>query len=402
MSNTQKKRIAVLTGTRAEYGLLRPVLQKLAASTELELLLLVSGAHLSDAYGATVSEIEADGMPIAARIPILLFEDEPLRILKTVAYATETFGSWLAETKPDALLLLGDRYEAFAAAQAAALQHIPLVHISGGDVTLGAADDWYRHCISKMAALHFPSCRDSAERLLRMGEDPARVFCVGGLGDENIRAVPRMTLPELSENLGFDLTRPFALVTFHPETAAGCAPPAEQMQAMLLAMEDAHRESGLRFLITKSNADTGGAELNAMIDSWAAAHADYAAAFASLGLRRYLSAMSKAAVVLGNSSSGVVETPSFGVPTVNIGKRQEGRIICSNVICCDATREEIFAALQKAQTPAFKAVAAATVSPYHGENTSGDILRITAEQLQSGILREAKVFYDYPCKEDEA
>ena len=246
MSNTQKKRIAVLTGTRAEYGLLRPVLQKLAASTELELLLLVSGAHLSDAYGATVSEIEADGIPIAARIPILLFEDDPLRILKTVAYATETFGSWLAETKPDALLLLGDRYEAFAAAQAAALQHIPLVHISGGDVTLGAADDWYRHCISKMAALHFPSCRDSAERLLRMGEDPARVFCVGGLGDENIRAVPRMTLPELSENLSFDLTRPFALVTFHPETAAGCAPPAEQMQAMLLAMEDAHRESGLR------------------------------------------------------------------------------------------------------------------------------------------------------------
>ena len=402
MSHTEKKKIAVLTGTRAEYGLLRPVLQKLAASEELELLLLVSGAHLSSAYGATVSEIEADGMPIAARIPILLFEDDPLRTLKTVAYATEVYGEWLAEVKPHALLILGDRYEAFAAAQAAALQHIPLVHISGGDVTLGAADDWYRHCISKMAALHFPSCRDSAERLLRMGELPSRVFCVGGLGDENIRAVPRMTLQELSDNLSFDLTAPFSLVTFHPETAAGCAPPAEQMQAMLLAMEDAHRESGIRFLITKSNADAGGAELNAMIDSWSAAHSDYAAAFTSLGLRRYLSAMAGAAVVLGNSSSGVVETPSFGVPTVNIGKRQEGRIICSNVICCDAEREEIFAALQKAQSAEFKAVAAATVSPYHGENTSGDIVRITAEMLQSGILHEAKEFYDYPCKEDQA
>ncbi|MBQ9959881.1 MAG: UDP-N-acetylglucosamine 2-epimerase, partial [Oscillospiraceae bacterium] len=238
--------------------------------------------------------------------------------------------------------------------------------------------------------------------LLRMGEDPARVFCVGGLGDENIRAVPRMTPAELSQSLGFDLTEPFALVTFHPETAAGSASPTEQMQALLCAMEDAHRDSGLRYLITKSNADAGGSDINAMIDAWSASHAGYAAAFTSLGLRRYLSAMAGAAVVLGNSSSGVVETPSFGVPTVNIGKRQEGRIICSNVICCDAERQSIFAALQKAQSPEFKAVAAATVSPYHGDNTSGDIVRIIAEQLAGPLLSEAKVFYDYPCKEEQA
>lgn len=401
MSACAKQKIAVLTGTRAEYGLLRPVLQKLAADDRVQLLLLVSGAHLHPAYGQTVREIEADGIPIAARIDILRFEDDPLRLVKTVAYAVQAYGAYLAAAQPDALLVLGDRYEAFAAAQAAALQHIPLAHISGGDVTYGADDDWYRHCISKMAALHFPSCREAADRLIRMGEDPARVFCVGGLGDENIRAVPRMALPALCEDLGFDLTKPYALVTFHPETAPGSPSAAAQADALLAAMTAAHTATGLRYLITKSNADTGGSLINSRMDAFAAAHSDWAAVFASLGLVRYLSAMAGAAVVLGNSSSGVVETPSFGVPTVNIGRRQQGRPICGNVICCPARQDAILTALQTALTPDFRAKAAAAVSPYHGADTSGEICRILVRQLQDGLLRRPKVFYDGPCGEEK-
>lgn len=387
-----KKTVAVVTGTRAEYGLLRPVIQKLQASAVLEPAVLVTGAHLAPEYGSTVSELEADGAPIAARIPILKFGRGPQATADTVAYAIERFSRWFCEQRPACCLVLGDRYEIFAAAQAAAYAGVPVAHISGGDVTQGAADDWYRHCVTKIAHLHFPSCAVYAKRVVRMGEAPDTVFNVGGLGDENIRTMPKLSRQELGESLDFDLSGPFGLVTFHPETAGGASPTA-QMNELLAALEEVE---GVSWLITKANADAGGGEINELLDRWAAARKERVRVFASLGVKRYLSAMQCAAVVAGNSSSGVVETPSFGVPAVNIGRRQAGRLLCQNVLCCPAEKPAVLAALRTALSPAFARAARAAKSPYNGGDTSGRIVRLLEEKLTEPGFGAPKIFYDGP------
>ncbi|WP_317321152.1 UDP-N-acetylglucosamine 2-epimerase [Subdoligranulum variabile] len=382
--------ICVVTATRAEYGLLRPVVQKMAADDGLRLQLVVTGAHLCPWLGETVREIEADGLPIAARLPIFQENEEP--VAHTMARTLEVFDGWFAAHRPDAVLLLGDRFEIFAVATAAAARHIPIAHISGGDVTLGAADEYYRHCITKMAALHFPSCADSAARLVRMGEEPGRVFCVGGLGDENIRTLPKMSREELCTSTGFPLMQPFALVTYHPETSADAPDPADQVEALCAAMEAV---PGVFWLITGSNADAGGQICTQKMQAFAAAHPDRAGFIQSLGLRRYLSAMQCAALVAGNSSSGVVETPTFGVPTVNIGQRQAGRLICANVLCCPAETASIEDALRKALSPAFAETAHTAKSPYNGGDTSSKI----CEVLRRFDFAPAKTFYDGPVPE---
>ena len=384
--------VAVVTATRAEYGLLRPVIGKLAASSALDLQLIVTGAHLCPRLGATVSEIEADGMPVAARLPIFS-EDAAEPVALTIARTLTVFDNWFAAHRPDLVLLLGDRFEIFAVAAAAAARHIPIAHISGGDVTLGAADEYYRHCITKMAAVHFPSCADSARRLVRMGEEPGRVFCVGGLGDENIRTLPRMTRPELCKSTGFALMQSFALVTFHPETGANAPDPAVQVQALCAAMD---RVEGVFWLITGSNADAGGQICTTAMQAFAAAHPDRAGFVQSLGLKRYLSAMQYASLVAGNSSSGVVETPSFGVPAVNIGSRQAGRIQCANVLSCPGDADAIERALRTALTPEFAATAKTARSPYFGGDTSGRIVRTLERLAGSALLTGAKPFYDGP------
>lgn len=382
--------ICVVTATRAEYGLLRPVAQKLAADDGLRLQLVVTGAHLCPWLGETVREIEADGLPIAARLPIFQENEEP--VAQTIARTLEVFDGWFAAHSPDAVLLLGDRFEIFALATAAAARHIPIAHISGGDVTLGAADEYYRHCITKMSALHFPSCADSAARLVRMGEEPGRVFCVGGLGDENIRTLPKMSREELCASTGFPLMQPFALVTYHPETSAEAPDPADQVEALCAAMEAV---PGVFWLITGSNADAGGQICTQKMQAFAAAHPDRAGFIQSLGLRRYLSAMQCAALVAGNSSSGVVETPTIGVPTVNIGQRQAGRLICSNVLCCAAETAAIEDALRKALSPAFAETAHTARSPYNGGDTSGKICDV----LRRFDFAPVKTFYDGPVPE---
>lgn len=386
------KNITIITSTRAEYGLLRPVIQKVAAAQDLQLQLVVTGAHLCARFGNTVQEIEADGLPIAARLPIFKEENPNEPVALTIARTITVFDGYFAAHRPDAVLLLGDRFEIFAVATAAAARHIPIAHISGGDVTLGAADEYYRHCITKMAALHFPSCAESAARLVRMGEAPETVFCVGGLGDENIRTLPKMTRQELCASTGFDLMQPFAIVTYHPETSAAAGDPAAQADALCAAMEAV---PGVFWLITGSNADAGGAVCTAKMQTFAAAHPQRAGFINSLGLKRYLSAMQCAALVVGNSSSGVVETPTFGVPTVNIGSRQAGRIICQNVLCCAAAALAIEAALHRALTPEFFAVAHTAQSPYNGGDTSGKICRVLAQF----DFAKPKTFYDGPVPE---
>lgn len=381
--------IAAVTSTRADYGLLRPVLQKLTAAPGAALRLLVTGAHLCPRLGETVREIEADAAIAAcidARLPIFSETEEP--VAAAIARTITAFDGYFAARRPDAVLLLGDRFEIFAAAAAAAARHVPIAHISGGDVTLGAADDYYRHCISQMAALHFPSCAESAARLVRMGAAPDTVFEFGGLGDENLRTMPKLSRAELCESTGLpQLAGPFGLVTFHPETAADAGDPARQAAALTAALA---KFPEVFWLCTGSNADAGGEACSAALRAFAAAQPGRAAFVQSLGAKRYLSALQYAAAVVGNSSSGVVETPTFGVPTVNIGKRQAGRPICENVLCCAAGAEAIEGAVRTALTPDFAARAKTAVSPYRGEDTSGNMART----LLAFDFRRPRVFYD--------
>lgn len=389
----QKKTLCVITGTRAEYGLLRPVIQKLLKSSIIEPRIVVTGAHLAEQFGNTVSEIEADEIPIDARIPILKFgTGSALATSKTVAYTLQEFTEYFSRRRPDAVLVLGDRYEIFAAGTAAALLEIPLVHISGGDVTEGAADDWFRHCLTKMASLHFPSCEEYAQRVIRMGEDPSTVENVGGLGDENLRSLPLMSRDELAQNIGFDLDRPYALVTYHPETVGGTSP-TQQFEDFYRALE----AEGIAAIFTKANADAGGSLINERIDEICSEHPERYIAFTSMGVLRYLSAMKYCAVVAGNSSSGVVETPTLGVPCVNVGDRQKGRIISENVICCKADTQSVAQALSKALSTEFAQKAHHAVSPYHGGDTSGRIVKRLEEFLQSPQLGKPKSFYDLPA-----
>ena len=380
--------ICVVTATRAEYGLLRPVVQKLAASADLQLQLVVTGAHLCPRLGLTVTEIEKDGFAIDARLPIFT-DDAAEPVAQTIARTLTVFDEYFAQNRPDCLLVLGDRFEIFAVATAAAARHIPIAHISGGDVTLGAADEYYRHCISKMAAVHFASCADSAARLVRLGEAPDRVFCVGGLGDENIRTLTKLSREALCESTGFALMQPFALVTYHPETSADAGSPAAQSQALCRAMESV---MGIFWLMTGSNADAGGQVCSDTLRAFAAAHPDRAGFVQNLGLQRYLSAMQYASLVAGNSSSGVVETPTFRVPTVNIGKRQAGRIICANVLGCAPDADAIAETMRKALSPEFAAVAATAKSPYNGGDTSAKICAV----LRNFDFSAPKSFYDGP------
>lgn len=380
--------ICVVTATRAEYGLLRPVVQKLAASADLQLRLVVTGAHLCPRLGQTVTEIEKDGFAIDARLPIFT-DDAAEPVAQTIARTLTVFDKYFAQNTPDCLLVLGDRFEIFAVATAAAARHIPIAHISGGDVTLGAADEYYRHCISKMAAVHFASCADSAARLVRLGEAPDRVFCVGGLGDENIRTLPKLSREALCASTGFALMQPFALVTYHPETSADAGSPAAQSQALCRAMEAV---PGIFWLMTGSNADAGGQVCSDTLRAFAAAHPDRAGFVQNLGLQRYLSAMQYASLVAGNSSSGVVETPTFQVPTVNIGKRQAGRIICANVLGCAPDADAIAETMRRALSPEFAAIAATAKSPYNGGDTSAKICAV----LRNFDFSAPKSFYDGP------
>lgn len=380
--------ICVVTATRAEYGLLRPVVQKLAASADLQLRLVVTGAHFCPRLGQTVTEIEKDGFAIDARLPIFT-DDAAEPVAQTIARTLTVFDKYFAQSAPDCLLVLGDRFEIFAVATAAAARHIPIAHISGGDVTLGAADEYYRHCISKMAAVHFASCADSAARLVRLGEAPDRVFCVGGLGDENIRTLPKLSREALCASTGFALMQPFALVTYHPETSADAGSPAAQSQALCRAMEAV---PGIFWLMTGSNADAGGQVCSDTLRAFAAAHPDRAGFVQNLGLQRYLSAMQYASLVAGNSSSGVVETPTFQVPTVNIGKRQAGRIICANVLGCAPDADAIAETMRKALSPEFAAIAATAKSPYNGGDTSAKICAV----LRNFDFSAPKSFYDGP------
>lgn len=385
--------ICVLTTTRADYGVLRPLITALSADASLELKLAVTGTHLAEPFGMTVREIEADGFSIDVKIPILQGdEDSPADISRAMAEAIEGFGAYFQAHRPDLLVVLGDRYEAFAVCAAAVNTCVPIAHLSGGETTEGAMDECFRHCITKMSYLHFTAAEAYRKRVIQLGEDPERVFCVGELGIENALHEKLLPPEELEAGLEFPLfRRPYVVTTFHPVTLEPGSVRG-QLDELLAAVAE---RTDLNFLITKSNADIGGQRINETLDGFVG-RTPNCCVVASLGMRRYLSALKYALCVLGNSSSGLIEAPSFGIPTINIGDRQRGRLQAESVINCRPEKADILRALDRACSPDFRAMAAKAVNPYGDGNTSGKICEIIKNTLLSGGIDLKKKFYDIP------
>ena len=375
-----------MTGTRAEFGLLRPVVDGLIAAG-MSVRLLVTGSHLVKALGYTISEIKAGGYAIDGTFDIL--KNDPATAPRVAfSRAFSAISEYLFHSPPDLLLLLGDRYEIFAAALAAEMARVPVAHISGGDLTEGAMDDCYRHCLTKLSWLHFPSTEIYRKRVIQLGEEPERVINAGSLGAENALNLPVIPTDELSADLGFDLGRDFLLVTYHPETL-GDTNPVEGLDQLLSALD----AIGMPVLFTGANADDEGAKINVRLAEYCAA-SENSVFKMSLGAVRYLSAMRRARALAGNSSSAVVEAPSFGVPAVNIGDRQKGRVMGANVINCSADKASVEAALREAISDEFRCSIRDSISPYGGRGAAKKIAYHVAEFLKSGEKGLRKTFFD--------
>lgn len=383
------KKAAVVTATRAEYGILKNVIDRIERSEELELCLLVTGTHLVSEYGRTVEEIEQDGYPIAEKIEVLMASDTPESVSKTMGLTMMSFAEAFERQKPDCLIVLGDRYEILAVCCAAMNARIPIVHISGGETTQGAIDESIRHCITKMSYLHFAACETYRQRIIQLGEEPDRVFNFGDVGIEAVRLVPVMTRQELERSIDFVLDKPYMSVTFHPVTLE-VQEAEHQMQELLWALE---AFEDMKFVITKANADAGGRRINKMIDSFVAEH-DNCAAYASLGIKRYVNLLRCSEGIIGNSSSGIIEAPAIGIPTVNIGNRQKGRLQADSIINCTPKKDEIVRALRESQTQEFRERARQTVNPYGDGNASERIVQTITEYLYQDKIRLEKKFYD--------
>lgn len=337
-------RLLVVTGSRAEYGLLRPLLDAIARDGSMEASLLVTGAHLSPAHGLTVTEIETDGRAIAARVPLPLDDDSEAGVARAFAAAVSGSADALAADRPDLLVALGDRYETFAAAAAAHLARVPIAHLHGGELTEGATDDGQRHALTKLATLHFTSAEEYRRRVIQMGEDPARVHTVGAFGLDNVRLVPMRPEAEVREALGLPDGRRYVVVTFHPVTLDDDAGLAE-LRALLGALDDS---PDLAVVLTRPNADAGNRSVHAVEDEWLARNTGRAVARDSLGVGLYLNAARHAVAVVGNSSSGIIEAPALGTPSIDIGTRQSGRARAASVRSVKGSRGEISAALHDA------------------------------------------------------
>lgn len=385
------KKICILTATRAEYGLLKPIIQKFIARKEFSIHVAVTGMHLSPEFGLTYKEIEADGIPIDKKIEILLSADTPASISKSMGLAMIGFADYFEELKPDLLIVLGDRYETLAVAAAAMNARIPIAHLFGGDITEGAVDDAIRHAITKLSYLHFVGTPAHRKRVIQMGEEPERVFYVGEIAVENAKTVPLLTKEELKEQLDFDWgAHRMVVVTFHSVTLEKNTA-KEQCENLLAALEQIE---DLRIIFTKANSDADGRIINQLLDEYAAAHKESCRVFTSLGQLRYLSAVSMADAVVGNSSSGVAEVPSFHVPTVNIGDRQRGRETGKTVIHCGTDTEAVVSAIRKALSPAFREEIADAKNPYEKEGTSDAIVDTISDFLRTDRIDLKKHFYE--------
>lgn len=384
------KRIGIMTGTRAEYGLLKPLMQEINKDNDLELYLIVSGMHLSPEFGMTYKEIEEDGFQINAKVEMLLSSDSPAGISKSIGLGVIGFADEFQRAELDMLILLGDRYEVLSAAICAMVMRIPIAHLHGGELTEGAIDEGIRHSITKMSYLHFTSTEQYRNRVIQLGENPERVFYVGALGVENIKKINLMTEEELERSIHFEIDENTVIVTYHPVTLENNT--VEEQFLNLLEVLD--RNPKIRMIFTKANADTNGRIVNELIDKYAAQNSERACAFMSLGQKRYLSALKYCRIVIGNSSSGIIEAPSFGKPIINIGDRQKGRICADSVINCGYTQQEIQQAMETALTEEFENKARNCRNPYEKENTAANIISVIKDYLLNDKINLKKRFYD--------
>lgn len=378
-------KILVVTGTRAEYGLLKNILKKITDSNSLILQLVVTGTHLSNNFGYTVNEIIDDGFYIDEKIPILM--DVSDSTAKEIGLLMIELSSTFERLKPDMILILGDRYEIFAVAATAVSMNIPIAHISGGEITEGAIDEQIRHAITKMAHIHFPGADIYEQNIIKMGEEPWRVFNVGDPGIENIKLTKLLSIEELKQDLNVDVDVDTLLVTYHPVTLEADELPY-QIENLLKALDKANR----KMIITYPNSDNGSEYIIKKIEEFANRNSNVYL-FKNLGSIKYLSVMKLCGIVVGNSSSALVEAPYLKVPVVNIGNRQKGRLIADNIICCSNECEDIVKAINKALSKEFKEKVKQTRCLYGEGNTSEQIVKILENiQINNKLLKKKLIW----------
>ncbi|TDM09560.1 MAG: UDP-N-acetylglucosamine 2-epimerase (hydrolyzing) [Ideonella sp. MAG2] len=382
----QRRKLCVVTGSRAEYGLMQRLMRLIDQDDALELQVLATGMHLSPEFGMTVRQIEADGFTVNARLEMLLSSDTAVGVTKSMGLGMIGFADEFQRLAPDVVVLLGDRFEILAAAQAAMIARIPVAHLHGGEKTEGAFDEAIRHAITKMSQWHFVAAEEYRQRVIQLGESPDRVFNVGAPGLDLLRDLDWMDREALAASLGLSLVAPLLLVTYHPATL-GDRDPVDALTQLLEALEQFPQA---QVVFTHPNADTGGRRLIEAIDRWVATQGERARAFASLGQRRYLSLMRLCDVVVGNSSSGLTEAPALKKATVNIGDRQKGRLKASSIIDASEDSGAIKAALARALSAEFVGQLPGTVSLY-GEGEASGLIRDLLKQVSLG---SQKTFFD--------
>jgi UDP-hydrolysing UDP-N-acetyl-D-glucosamine 2-epimerase len=380
------KKIAVFTGTRAEYGLLYWLIKDINEDPDLTLQLLVSGMHLSSEFGETYKQIEKDGFNIDEKIEILLSSNSSVGTAKSMGLGVLGFADALDRLHPDALVVLGDRFEALAVAQTAMIMRIPILHLHGGEITEGAYDDAIRHAITKLSFLHGTSTEEYRQRVIQLGESPERVKNIGAIGLDHLVRSDFMCVNEIGNSLNFDLKQPYFLVTYHPVTL-GEEPPEESFLALTGALDEFKDH---KVIITYPNADDGGRKIIPLLEAYARENADRILAIPSLGQKRYLSTVKHATAVIGNSSSGIIEVPAFDVPTVDIGIRQKGRLAAKSVLNCSADEESIIEAIESAVSRSYKSINEKIHNPYGLGNASAQAI----EMLKNLDFKLTKSFYD--------
>jgi len=382
-----KLKVCVITGTRAEYGLLYWLLKEIESVKDFELQLIVTGTHLSKEFGSTYKEIEKD-FKIKRKIAIQVSSDADVEISKSMGLAQISFAETFEEIKPDVVVILGDRYEIFSAATASMMARIPIAHIHGGESTEGVIDEAIRHSLSKMSHLHFTATEEYKNRVIQLGEHPNRVFNIGGMGIENINRLKLLSKDEFEKSINFKLNKKNLLITFHPVTLEKKTSQVH-FQELLDAIDELE---GTNYIFTKANSDSDGKIINKMIDKYVSKNMHRSVAFSSLGQLRYLSSMRHVDAIIGNSSSGITEAPSFKIGTINIGERQKGRIKASSVIDCSPHQESIKNALEYLYSNKFQTLLKKTENPYGKGNSSKKVVKVLKTKLDENLLK--KSFYN--------
>ena len=382
-----RRKICVVTGTRAEYGLLYWIMKEIDADPELGLQIIATGMHLSSEFGNTYQQIESDGFVIDKKIDIELSSDSEVGISKSMGLGMIGFANAFNDLKPDLCIVLGDRFEIFSAVSAAMIAKIPIAHLHGGEATEGAFDESIRHSITKMSHLHFTATEEYKNRVIQLGEQPNKVFNVGGLGIDNINKLKLLSKADFENAIDFTFGKKNILVTFHPVTLENFTAKV-QFQELLNSI---NKLENTKIIFTKANSDTNGRIINSMIDDYVAIN-DNSIAFTSMGALNYLSALQFVDVVVGNSSSGLLEAPSFNIATIDIGDRQKGRIKADSVISCSPTQESILSAFDKSYSEDFQNIVDNTKNPYGNGGASKIVVDIIKDFDLNGILK--KIFYD--------